>query len=194
MTAQSLDVVVIGAGAAGMMCAVEAGRRGRRVLILDHAKAPGEKIRISGGGRCNFTNIHAGPQAFLSQNPRFAISALKRYTPKDFTELWSDRTRYATWLEIELCACEALEVAGHVPRGTAERIRGMIAAVPIHLADGISLPVTVSVGVASLGTHCVTAEALLRIADEALYRAKHGGRNRVEIGNRLDVGDPVPRG
>lgn len=81
---QTFDVVIVGAGAAGMMCAVEAGRRGRSVLILDHARAPGEKIRISGGGRCNFTNIHTGPQAFLSDNPRFCLSALRRYTPKDF--------------------------------------------------------------------------------------------------------------
>ncbi len=81
---QTFDVVIVGAGAAGMMCAIQAGRRGRSVLILDHAKAPGEKIRISGGGRCNFTNIHAGPQAFLSQNPRFCISALRRYTARDF--------------------------------------------------------------------------------------------------------------
>jgi predicted Rossmann fold flavoprotein len=81
---QPFDVVIVGAGAAGMMCAIQAGRRGRSVLIVDHATAPGEKIRISGGGRCNFTNIHAGPQAFLSQNPRFCISALRRYTAKDF--------------------------------------------------------------------------------------------------------------
>ncbi|MBV9512278.1 MAG: NAD(P)/FAD-dependent oxidoreductase, partial [Caulobacteraceae bacterium] len=60
---QSFDVIVIGAGAAGMMCAVEAGKRGRRVLVLDHARAPGEKIRISGGGRCNFTNLEAGNAA-----------------------------------------------------------------------------------------------------------------------------------
>ncbi|MDP1631867.1 MAG: NAD(P)/FAD-dependent oxidoreductase [Caulobacter sp.] len=81
---QTFDVVIVGAGAAGMMCAIQAGRRGRKVLIVDHAKTPGEKIRISGGGRCNFTNIHTGPQAFLSQNPRFCISALRRYTQKDF--------------------------------------------------------------------------------------------------------------
>ncbi len=78
------DAVVIGAGAAGMMCALAAGRRGLRVLVLDHAKAPGEKIRISGGGRCNFTNIHAGPKNFLSANPHFAKSALARFTPRDF--------------------------------------------------------------------------------------------------------------
>jgi predicted Rossmann fold flavoprotein len=75
------DVVVIGAGAAGMMCAIEAGRRGRRVLVLDHAKAAGEKIRISGGGRCNFTNLHTAPDRFISANPRFCISALSRYPP-----------------------------------------------------------------------------------------------------------------
>jgi predicted Rossmann fold flavoprotein len=96
---QSFDVVVIGAGAAGMMCAAEAGRRGRRVLVVDHARAPGEKIRISGGGRCNFTNIHAAPANFLSENPRFCISALRRYTPKDFIALvdrygiaWHEKT------------------------------------------------------------------------------------------------------
>ncbi|HEY2658902.1 MAG TPA: NAD(P)/FAD-dependent oxidoreductase [Caulobacteraceae bacterium] len=81
------DVVVIGAGAAGMMCAIEAGKRGRRVLVVDHAKAAGEKIRISGGGRCNFTNLRTEPKAFLSANPKFCISALRRYTARDFIAL-----------------------------------------------------------------------------------------------------------
>ncbi|MBZ9935812.1 NAD(P)/FAD-dependent oxidoreductase [Mesorhizobium sp. BR1-1-16] len=81
------DVVVIGAGAAGMMAAAEAGKRGRRVLIVDHARTAGEKIRISGGGRCNFTNTGAGPANFISANPRFAISALSRYRPRDFIAL-----------------------------------------------------------------------------------------------------------
>jgi predicted Rossmann fold flavoprotein len=81
------DVVVIGAGAAGMMCAAEAGKRGCSVLILDHAAKPGEKIRISGGGRCNFTNLNAAPANFISQNPSFAISALRRYTQRDFIAL-----------------------------------------------------------------------------------------------------------
>ncbi len=79
--------MVVGAGAAGMMCAIEAGRRGRSVLVVDHAAAPGEKIRISGGGRCNFTNLHVRPAAFLSGNPRFCLSALSRYTQRDFTAL-----------------------------------------------------------------------------------------------------------
>lgn len=96
---QSFDVVVIGAGAAGMMCAAEAGRRGRSVLVLDHAAAPGEKIRISGGGRCNFTNLHAAPANFVSANPHFCISALRRYTQRDFIALvdrhgiaWHEKT------------------------------------------------------------------------------------------------------
>ncbi|MBB6410596.1 NAD(P)/FAD-dependent oxidoreductase [Mesorhizobium sangaii] len=84
---QTYDVVIIGAGAAGMMCAVETAKRGRSVLILDHAAMPGEKIRISGGGRCNFTNIHASPKNFLSGNPHFCISALSRYTQSDFIAL-----------------------------------------------------------------------------------------------------------
>jgi predicted Rossmann fold flavoprotein len=82
-----IDTVIIGAGAAGMMCAMEAGKRGRRVWLIDHGKAAGEKIRISGGGRCNFTNIHTSPANYLSRNPRFCISALKRYTPLDFIAL-----------------------------------------------------------------------------------------------------------
>ncbi|WP_018234778.1 NAD(P)/FAD-dependent oxidoreductase [Ensifer sp. BR816] len=93
------DVVIIGAGAAGMMCAIEAGKRGRRVVVVDHAKAPGEKIRISGGGRCNFTNSHTGPKNFLSDNPHFCKSALARYRPQDFVALverhgiaWHEKT------------------------------------------------------------------------------------------------------
>jgi len=78
------DIAIIGAGAAGMMCAIEAGRRGRRVLLIDHAASPGEKIRISGGGRCNFTNTRTSPAHFISQNPHFCKSALKRYAPADF--------------------------------------------------------------------------------------------------------------
>jgi predicted Rossmann fold flavoprotein len=81
---KTVDVVIIGAGAAGMMAAIRTGQRGRSTLLLDHAKAPGEKIRISGGGRCNFTNIHAGPKNYLSANPHFAKSALARFTPQDF--------------------------------------------------------------------------------------------------------------
>ncbi|MDF9433748.1 NAD(P)/FAD-dependent oxidoreductase [Chromohalobacter israelensis] len=85
--AQTYDVVVIGAGAAGLMCASTAGYAGRRVLVLDHANKAGKKILMSGGGRCNFTNLATGPANFFSANPHFCISALKRYTPGHFVEL-----------------------------------------------------------------------------------------------------------
>jgi predicted Rossmann fold flavoprotein len=93
------DVVVLGAGAAGLMCALTAGRRGRRVVVLDHARQAGEKILISGGGRCNFTNLHCRPERFLSANPNFCRSALSRYTPQDFLDMverhriaWHEKT------------------------------------------------------------------------------------------------------
>mgnify|MGYP002651636679 FL=1 len=96
---RDLDVLVLGGGAAGLMCAIEAAKRGRQVLVLDHAKRPADKIRISGGGRCNFTNLHCSPANFLSQNPRFCVSALKRYTQQDFLGLvekhrisWHEKT------------------------------------------------------------------------------------------------------
>jgi len=81
------DVIVIGAGAAGLMCAAEAGRRGRSVLVLDHAEKAGKKILISGGGKCNFTNLHAGPADFICSNPHFVKSALSRFTQFDFLAL-----------------------------------------------------------------------------------------------------------
>ncbi|MFZ4164827.1 NAD(P)/FAD-dependent oxidoreductase [Brevundimonas sp. NPDC058933] len=99
MKNETLDVLIVGAGAAGMMCAIEAGKRGRRVRVIDHARAPGEKIRISGGGRCNFTNTRTSGAEFLSENPRFALSALKRFTPHDFLKMverhgiaWHEKT------------------------------------------------------------------------------------------------------
>ncbi len=81
------DVIIIGAGAAGLMCAATAGYRGRKVLVVDHANKPGKKILMSGGGRCNFTNLNSTPANFLSDNPHYCISALKRYTPQDFLDL-----------------------------------------------------------------------------------------------------------
>ena len=94
------DVVIIGAGAAGLMCGAIAGQRGKSVIILDHAERAGEKIRISGGGRCNFTNLYCGAENFISQNPHFAKSALSRYTQYDFLDLverygikWHEKTK-----------------------------------------------------------------------------------------------------
>ncbi len=93
------DAIILGAGGAGLMCAASAGQRGRRILVIDHASEPGKKILISGGGRCNFTNIHAGPDRYLSANPHFAKSALGRYRPDDFISLvnahhiaWHEKT------------------------------------------------------------------------------------------------------
>ena len=84
---ENYDVIIVGAGAAGLMSAIEAGKRGRKVLLVDHAKKIGEKIRISGGGRCNFTNIHTQPNKFISNNPKFVKSALSQYTQNDFINL-----------------------------------------------------------------------------------------------------------
>jgi len=96
---RQFDVIVLGAGAAGLMCAATAGERGRRVVLLEHNGQPGRKILISGGGRCNFTNLHCGPANFLSENPHFAKSALAQYEPRHFIELverygiaWHEKT------------------------------------------------------------------------------------------------------
>ncbi|MDE3104473.1 MAG: aminoacetone oxidase family FAD-binding enzyme [Acidobacteriota bacterium] len=122
---QRYDVIVLGAGAAGLFAAFTAGRRGRSVLVLDHADRPGKKILISGGGRCNFTNLHASPANYLSENPHFAKSALARYTPADFLalvhkhripyhektlgQLFCDRTAHDI-LNLLLAECEAARV------------------------------------------------------------------------------------
>ncbi len=96
---ETYDAIVLGAGAAGMMAAAVAGQRGKRVLLIDHADEPGKKILISGGGRCNFTNLHTAPERYLSQNPHFAKSALSRYSAQDFIALvdaygiaWHEKT------------------------------------------------------------------------------------------------------
>src|SRR6516162_189424 len=84
---EPFDAIILGAGAAGLMCAIEAGKRGRRVAVIERAARPGKKILISGGGRCNFTNLHCRAENFLCSNPHFAKSALARYTPADFIAL-----------------------------------------------------------------------------------------------------------
>ncbi|MEO0550812.1 MAG: NAD(P)/FAD-dependent oxidoreductase [Pseudomonadota bacterium] len=94
---RQVDVLILGAGAAGLFCGARAAARGRSVLVLDHARKPAEKVRISGGGRCNFTNLQTEPKAFLSQNPHFAKSALARYSPWDFCSLMAEHD--LTWHE-----------------------------------------------------------------------------------------------
>ena len=116
----SVDVIILGGGAAGRMCALRAGQRGRKVRLLDHAEKVGKKILISGGGRCNFTNRDSRPEAFLSANPHFCKSALARYTQYDFIALvekhriaWHEKTlgqlfcdgsaRHSVWIHFLLC-------------------------------------------------------------------------------------------
>ena len=117
---REFDAIVIGAGAAGLVCAIEAGKRGRKVAVLDHAARAGKKLLISGGGRCNFTNIHTQPQNFLSANPHFAKSALARYTPADFVayrEAGADAVQGATgpmWnyrLGVEVALADSVKIA-----------------------------------------------------------------------------------
>ena len=145
MAQERFDVVIIGAGAAGMMCAIEAGRRGRSVLIVDHARAPGEKIRISGGGRCNFTNTGVTPAAFISQNPRFCISALSRYTPKSFIALverhgiaWHEKTLGQLFCDGSATQIVAMLVAEMHETGTDLRLGTAVSDIR-KVADGFVL-------------------------------------------------------
>ncbi len=162
----SVDVVVLGAGAAGLMCAISAGRRGRSVLVLDHADEPGKKILISGGGRCNFTNRKTAPERFLSGNPHFVRSALSRYRPADFValiekhgiayhekglgQLFCDGSARAV-VAMLLAECEAAEAAvrcgvrivevGRSDRFTVRTDHGTVEAQSLVLATGgLSIP------------------------------------------------------
>jgi len=163
---QDTDVVILGAGAAGLMCALTAGRRGRRVVVLDHAHQAGEKILISGGGRCNFTNLECRPERFLSANPHFCRSALARYTPRDFLGLverhriaWHEKTLGQLFCDgsarqivaMLLAECAAVGVDIRLQRritdvSRADRFRvetdaGPIAAESLVLATGgLSIP------------------------------------------------------
>ena len=160
------DVVILGAGAAGLLCAITAGRRGRRVVVLDHARQAGEKILISGGGRCNFTNLHCAPERFLSANPHFCRSALARYTPRDFLDMverhgiaWHEKTlgqlfcdgsaRQIVAMLLAECAAAGAEIRlqqriGEVSRADRFRVEtdaGPIEAASLVLATGgLSIP------------------------------------------------------
>ena len=132
MKPEHVDVLIVGAGAAGMMCAVEAGRRGRSVRLLDHARAPGEKIRISGGGRCNFTNLGTGPGNFLGENPRFATSALRRFSQHDFIKR-VDRAGIA-WHEKTLGQLFCDDSAKQIIRMLTDDLRGAGARLSLGVA------------------------------------------------------------
>jgi len=156
MAARPYDCVILGAGAAGLMCAIHAGATGKRVLVLDHARAAGEKIRISGGGRCNFTNLDVTAANFISQNPHFAKSALARYTQWDFIDLLAQHN--VTWHEKTLgqlfCDTSAKDIVrvllDEVARAGGEiRVNTGVAGVTkadsgfiVTLEDGRAIPAT----------------------------------------------------
>jgi hypothetical protein len=164
LTRQTIDVLVVGAGAAGMMCAIEAGQRGRSVIVVDHAQAPGEKIRISGGGRCNFTNTGTTPGNFLGENPHFASSALKRYTPADFIAMvdrhgiaWHEKTLGQLFCDDSAKQIVRMLTDGMRARGVTLRLGTGVAELEraadlfhITLSDGTRIAAT-SVVVASGG-------------------------------------------
>ena len=129
---QAFDAIVIGAGAAGLMCALTAGARGKRVRVLDHAERVGKKILMSGGGRCNFTNTGTSPGNFLSANPHFCKSALARYTPEDFIAL-VDRHGIA-WHEKELGQLFCDDSASHIVRMLLDECEQAHARVLTHCA------------------------------------------------------------
>jgi hypothetical protein len=171
---EEFDAVILGAGAAGMMCALIAGRRGRRVLLLDHADEPGRKILISGGGRCNFTNLDVRPERFFSGNPHFCRSALARYTQQDFIALvdrhgiaWHEKTlgqlfcdgsaRQIVAMLVQECAEAGVELrlGQHVgtvtrtDRFTVELDAGEVTASALVLATGgLSIPKMGATGLA----------------------------------------------
>ena len=184
---QTFDVVILGGGAAGLMCAMRAGQRGRRVLVLDHAEKVGKKILISGGGRCNFTNRDARPEAFLSANPHFCKSALARYTQHDFIDLvnkhkiaWHEKTlgqlfcdgsaRQIVAMLLDECAAAGVDVrvAHKVARvEKADRFivttdHGDFSAASVVLATGgLSIPKMGATGFA----HEVSRHFKLRVTD-----------------------------
>lgn len=184
---QAFDVVVLGGGAAGLMCAMRAGQRGRKVLLLDHAGKVGKKILISGGGRCNFTNLDARPEAFLSANPHFCKSALARYTQHDFIELvnrhgiaWHEKTLGQLFcdgsarqiVKMLLDECEAVGVDVRVEhkvtrveksdRFTVATDRGDFSAASVVLATGgLSIPKMGATGLA----HEIARQFKLRITE-----------------------------
>ncbi|MBS3928631.1 MAG: NAD(P)/FAD-dependent oxidoreductase [Sphingomonadales bacterium] len=152
------DAIILGAGAAGLFCAAIAGQRGRRVLVLDHNAEPGRKILISGGGRCNFTNLGTAPDRFLSANPHFAKSALARYTPRDFLDLieqhgiaWHEKTlgqlfcdgsaRQVLAMLLELCEQGGVTLRLGAPTGVVEHRDGQF-----HVNDASAPALVIATG------------------------------------------------
>ncbi len=165
----SFDVIVIGGGAAGLLCAIEAGQRGRRVAVLEHSAAIGRKILISGGGRCNFTNLHCAPEHFLSANPHFHKSALARYRPKDFLALvekhgirWHEKT-----LGQLFCDRSARDITAMLEAECAAAgVRILTGAAPREVRKGTEFEI-------DMGSHSLRSSALV-IATGGLSIPKAG--------------------
>jgi predicted Rossmann fold flavoprotein len=161
---QEFDTIILGAGAAGLMCAIEAGKRGRGVAVLELADRPGKKILISGGGRCNFTNIHCRPENFLSSNPHFTKSALARYTPEHFLDLvrkhgiaWHEKTLgqlfcdYSSRQILDMLLAECSDVGVEIVLGVrTEQIEHTSGNFTLHMSKGIFSAPTVVVATGGL--------------------------------------------
>lgn len=211
MPPHTADVIVIGAGAAGLMCAIEAGKRGRRVVVLEHNAQIGRKILISGGRRCNFTNLHTRPESFLSDNPHFAKSALARYGPRDFLRLverhgipyhektlgqmFCDRraSDITSMLETE-CAAAGVRIETACPvrevkRGAAfvvETARGAFHAASLVISTGgLSVP---KIGATPFG-YAVARQFGLKVLDcrPALAPLTFGKEDRAQYGGLAGV-------
>ncbi len=187
---QAFDVIILGAGAAGLMCALTAGQRGRRVLLLDHAERVGAKILISGGGRCNFTNLHSAPDRFLSCNPDFCRSALGRYTPADFISLverhripYHEKTLGQLFCNGSARAIVAMLLAECAQGGVDVRVGHTVT--DISRADGFRLETSQG---------CFTAPALV-LATGGLSIPKMGATGfAYEVARRFGLGvtEPLP--
>jgi predicted Rossmann fold flavoprotein len=211
MTVSSVDAVIAGAGAAGLMCAIEAGKRGRRVVVIEHNRSVGRKILISGGGRANFTNLHTRPENFLSANPHFAKSALARYGPLDFVrlverhgiryhekeagQLFCDgaASQIAAMLEAE-CAAAGVQIETGCAVRTVERggrfrvetANGVIEAHSVVIASGgLSIP---RIGATAFGYE-TAARFGLRVVGcrPALVPLTFGGEDRARYGDLAGV-------
>src|ERR1700680_2764453 len=187
---EAFAVIILGAGAAGLMCALTAGQRGRKVLLLDHANRIGAKILISGGGRCNFTNLHSAPDRFLSRNPDFCRSALRRYTQADFIALverhgiaYHEKTLGQLFCDGSARAIVAMLLAECARGGVDVRVGHTVT--DISRPDGFRLETSHG---------CFTAPALV-LATGGLSIPKMGATGFAhEVARRFGMGvvDPLP--
>ena len=187
MDEQIYDVIIIGAGAAGLMCAIEAGKRGRRVWLIDHASKIAEKIRISGGGRCNFTNINTSAAQFLSANPHFCKSALQQYTQHDFIALVRKHKIDFHEKSLGQLFCDVSATSGKLSvtaDGTLD-LSGTLSVESLDLqSTGTTGAITQSAGTLSVSTGAISLEAGGSIT---LDQANDFGSGILTVVNATDV-------